>query len=362
MTWNRDANLATDYKEIIAQIKTAGDCIDQHRKKVFVFNVTIIILVILIVIVVALVFALSKDSLLTILGSLASLFALVITLVLMMQLFLQADNTKKQIAAEQFKNAIQHLGDEKQAIVLGGVHALHNLAKTFPNEYSKQVFEVLCSFIREETAKDDYKKKLKNVEEATAFEDKTQVFILTIVIQTIVDKLFCDEKSRVIYQEYKANLSGAILRKISLSRANLQRARLWGVDFRGASLGNANLQGADLMRADLRETYLREANLQGAQLYKAQLQLRKTMDEYLGCANFRGVQSKNEDLCYLIANAKQGNPLETDLSNIDLYCFETKEIVQCSKEDKMKWFRDCCIFVLPSLPAKEVLEIFKDIL
>jgi len=32
----------------------------------------------------------------------------------------QANHSRKQIAAVQFKDAIEHLGDEKQAVVLGG--------------------------------------------------------------------------------------------------------------------------------------------------------------------------------------------------------------------------------------------------
>ena len=76
-------------------------------------------------------------------------------------LYQQSRNSRKQMSAEQFKNAIDHLGSKEQAIVLGGVHALHNLAVNSQKDYSKQVFEVLCSFIREATADPVYQAKVK---------------------------------------------------------------------------------------------------------------------------------------------------------------------------------------------------------
>ena len=92
------------------------------------------------------------------------------------QLHDQTENTKKQIAAEQFKNAIEHLGSQEQPVVLGGVHALHNLAMNFPEQYSQPVFEVLCSFIREATADPDYKPKSRQI---------YQQIILNIIIRYI---------------------------------------------------------------------------------------------------------------------------------------------------------------------------------
>ena len=47
-----------------------------------------------------------KDSPLATLGSIASVFGVAITLLVWWQVVLQAEITKKQIAAEQFKNAI----------------------------------------------------------------------------------------------------------------------------------------------------------------------------------------------------------------------------------------------------------------
>jgi hypothetical protein len=61
-----------------------------------------------------------------------------------------------------FKNAIEHLGNKEPAIILGGIYALHQIAKD-NEEYSNQVFEILCSYIREETGKLDDWNKLTNI-------------------------------------------------------------------------------------------------------------------------------------------------------------------------------------------------------
>lgn len=171
----------------------------------------------------------------------------------------QSEILKSQYKAEQFKNAIDQLGSEKQAVVLGSVHALHNLAMTYPKDYSKPVFEILCSFVREETRKDEYKTKETNAP--------------SIVIQTIVDKLFREKieldeidketgEKLQLYRAYKANLSGAFLQGTDLEEAKLREA-----DLRDAKMQGAKLQGADLREAKLQRAIMDGANLQGAKLY-----------------------------------------------------------------------------------------------
>ena len=211
----------------------------------------------------------------------------------------QSEILKTQSAAEHFKNAIEHLGSEQQPIVLGGVHALHNLAVK-NQEYRQPVFEILCSFIRQETVKEEYQARV----EATNAP--------SIVIQTIVDKLFrYKTPDKKVYRDhktehqYQANLTGAFLRGVNLRYANLQRADLRKTDLQGADLIHADLQGADLSHADLRaelrnanlqRAELRNANLQGADLWKANLQGAKLWDadirevKYAGFTGAEGVE------------------------------------------------------------------------
>ena len=60
------------------------------------------------------------------------------------------------------------------------------------------------------------------------------------------------------------DLTGVILRHVSLVGANLSGADLTGADFGAANLSNANLSGADLSDADLTGANLDATNLSGA--------------------------------------------------------------------------------------------------
>ncbi|MCL2622992.1 MAG: pentapeptide repeat-containing protein [Planctomycetaceae bacterium] len=310
----------------------------------------------------------------------------------------QADNTRKQIAAEQFKNAIEHLGSEKQTVVLGGVHALHNLAMTF-EEYRKPVFEVLCSFIREETAKEEYHKRVLAVID---FSDATKATPkASIVIQTIVDKLFRYENpDESVYQDhktkqyYRANLSDAILRGVDLSDANLQRASLLNANLQGAGLYHVNLQSADLRNANLQGTKtshmklqdadLSDTNLQGANLYRANLRKATLLNANLRGANlftvelqehwpedndshvgqsvfqgtdFRGIQNSNEENTsrYFEDAIKNGTGLKTDLTGIRLYDEKEKEL-NLDNEQKKAWLSERGANV-DDLTAEEVQQL-----
>ena len=212
------------------------------------------------------------------------------------------------LAVEKFKNAIDQLGSEKQATVLGSVHALHNLAVKNQEDYSQPVFEIFSSFIREETTKDEYKQR--------ASKDPS------IVIQTIVDKLFREEKSRKFYPKDNANLTGAFLQRMNfngaslqeadLTNASLQRANLLGTNLQGAILEKADLQGANLNNANLWRAKLFNADLQGANLLGANLQWAILENANLQGANLLGVNLQG-------VNFQGANLQEANLKNANLW-------------------------------------------
>ena len=273
------------------------------------------------------------------------------------------ENSQKQIRSEQFKNAIDHLGSDKQAIVLGGVHALNDLALS-DEDYRKQVFEILCSFIREETSKPEYqtqvRKKLGMKEPDNPKKKKTHVVsskvtvTSPIVIQTIIDKLFREKESREIYneafKEKQANLREAFLQGINLSdakmllvdlgNADLQDAELWRADLNAARLWNTNLKRAKLSHAKLQWANLGNANLQEADLHDAELKGIQTT--YIGIASLRKT----------FRNSEKGLP--TDLSGITLYDDEGNKLI--TEDEKKKWFTDRGANV-DDLTAEEVRRI-----
>lgn len=300
------------------------------------------------------------------------------------------ENSRRQIIAEQFKNAINQLGNEKQAVVLGGIHTLHTIARNEgkTEEYSKTVFELLCSIIREETTRSAYRLPWLEEDEKTSKKQDQDTFlpeppsqafaenvsvkkssqdseedslkddtlfpatgkntaptrteresqtphsdnpsVSPIVIQTILDKLFREEKSREIYADMHADLRGAFLRKAHLSRSFLRGVLLENSDLREAQLVTANLQEARLAHADLRKARLYGANLHKAQLYgtdfrearleeadlrEANLVSTNFRDAYLEYAVFRGTRSYNANFQH--TRLKEANFQEVNFVNVD---------------------------------------------
>ena len=287
---------------------------------------------------------------------------------------------ERQFTAELFKNAIDQLGSEQQPVVLGGVHALHHLAVNNPKDYSQPVFEILCSFIREKTAKTEYKEQFSPMTDSSGETQATSL----IVIQTIVDKLFREEEARKFYQVYRANLSGASLQKVDFTNASLRKADLQKADLQGvnlidaklheANLQNANLQEVKLFNATLQGADLQKANLQGAKLFNANLQGVDLRDANLhgavltnvnlhgaelSGADLRGVQCNSMNNRETISDAiKDKTPLKTDLSGITLYD-DKGNALDLDEDGKKAWFRERGANV-DDLGADKVQELFKD--
>ena len=172
--------------------------------------------------------------------------------------------------------------------------------------------------IYKETGKEEYQKRTSEKP--------------TIVIQTIVDKLFRYKnpnesvyRNRETKEYYKANLSDAFLRGVDfrdtnlqgadLRNANLQRADLYKANLQGAYLKDAKLQGAYLIDTDLWGAYLWDAKLQGAKLINVVL-----LEERITGADFRGVQGDNHtNIPDTIKKALKEGLLITDLSGVTVY-------------------------------------------
>jgi len=310
--------------------------------------------------------------------NIGTLVGVVLTLVtiwiVIIQLWLQSRNARKQISAEQFKNAINHLGSENVAVVLGGVHSLYDLAMNFKQEYSQQVFEILCSYIRTKTVESSYQ---EGVKAAIDFADKLQnnklfshvnpkATPLMIVVQTIVDKLFRDEKNTV-FEKYETNLAGAFLcginlaeaklKNADLSRVKLMRTFMHGADLREAWLAEAELQGACLDEVKLQEAYLAGAKMQGARLVNAEMQVPLI---HLKDANFSGVQSnRGTILNYRIMPVKSNSVFETNLSGIKLYGSDGKPFPLEEGVSMKEHFKNTYKVIMDEFTAKDAEEIFK---
>ncbi len=168
---------------------------------------------------------------------------------------------------ERLKNAIEHLGHEKDSVRLGGAYELFHLAKD-TKELRQTVLDILCAYVRQTTGKDEYRETHKS-------EPSEEIQSLLTLLFVMPHRVF---ENHLINLEGSwlngASLPGARLSKtvLIMTKAYLQKADLTGAHLQGVDLRNAYLQGTDLRDAKLQRGLLSEARLQGANLESVQLQ------------------------------------------------------------------------------------------
>lgn len=180
----------------------------------------------------------------------------------------QANATKNTEAGqrqERLKNAIEHLGHQRDSVRMGGAYELFHLAED-TKKLRQTVLDILCAHVRQTTRGKDYQA-----------EHKTEP---SEEIQSLLRLLFVQEHD--VFEDCSINLQGSYLNgaklfKARLKRANLrdtqlQGANLWEAQLQGAFLMMAQMQGASLVAAQVQWADLRYAKLQIASLYQAQLQ------------------------------------------------------------------------------------------
>ena len=214
------------------------------------------------------------------------------------------ENTEQGLRQERLKNAIEHLGDKKDSVRLGGAYEIFHLAED-TEELRQTVLDILCAHIRQTTGEKEYQEKHKSKP--------------TEEVQSILSLLFVQEHEvfkglRIELQESwlkgadlkQARLKGAILNKAYLQgadlvlthleramlvEAHLEEAILVGARLEKARLEQAYLQGADLAQAYLQEAFLSKAHLQGADLAQAYLQ-----EAFLSEAHLQGAKLRRARL------------------------------------------------------------------
>jgi len=172
---------------------------------------------------------------------------------------------------KRFNNAIDQLGNASEAVNLGAIYTLHHVATDSP-KFTKSVFDILCSYIRQTTLSEEYKSV-----------NSTKP---SIKIQSILNLLFIEEDERKTYTHLHANLfeaylSGANLSKaifsdanlngVNLSLANLNYSQFGFTKLRYANLSDANLTKAHIQISDLTSANLTGARLMGSNVFRSQL-------------------------------------------------------------------------------------------
>lgn len=157
--------------------------------------------------------------------------------------------SRKSQIDERFKNAIEHLGSEKEPVILGGIAELHQIAIENKDDYAEVVFNILCSYIR--TTANVYDKKADDINHTA--------------IQTIVNYLFKKSSDKNLYCDFEANLGHTNLLGIDLNGCNLKKAKLSFCYL--PSISDSNLQFSELSKSIFVVSKIIESNLLGSNLH-----------------------------------------------------------------------------------------------
>ena len=188
-------------------------------------------------------------------------------------------NTEQGQRQERLKNAIEHLGHDKDSVRLGGAYELFHLAEE-TKEWRQTILDILCAHIRQTTSEKKYQ---ENYPSKPSEE-----------IQSLLTLLFVQPHE--VFKGLHINLQGSCLNGSDLNHARLEKAVLGGAQLCRTVLWGARLHGAFLVGAQLHEAHLEEARLYGADLERAQLHGAFLLDAQLHGAFLKGAQLHNAAL------------------------------------------------------------------
>ena len=161
--------------------------------------------------------------------------------------------TEKGHLDTRFNNAVGHLSNENSAIVLSGIHVLHQIAIEH-TDYVQVIHNLFCSYLRENSA------RLYEKSEFLKTPEKCP-----IIIQTLIDYLFKPYNNKdSVYKEYKSDLSFSTLKKcnfeIELNDVNFSNSIL-------EDCGFTTLTGCNFSKGTLTECHFRDGILTNCKFY-----------------------------------------------------------------------------------------------
>lgn len=178
----------------------------------------------------------------------------------------------------RFNNAVTQLGSENEAVALGGVYALHEIARENEYTYLNVVHDILCGYIRSESVA-RYKKHEK--------ENTNEELAPSIVIQTIIDLLFPHrDAEEFLYRNLRSHLYNSILIRYN---------------FYGSIINYGNFNGSKIIDCGLDETIIRNTFFVSAKIECCRLEDAKiSHSQFLGVkiddkCNFNRIQINNSN-------------------------------------------------------------------
>jgi Pentapeptide repeats (8 copies)/Protein of unknown function (DUF2934) len=265
----------------------------------------------------------------------------------MIRHFAQTNADRQRRITESFSKATEQLGSDKLEVRLGGIYSLERISKESPDDYWT-VMESLTAFVRERSRRNEAERTAQDIEQRIArrayflwqevgrTNRRPEDFWADAVkreelgeppatdiaaVLTVIQRRSEENREREVANNWRLDLTGAILKQTNLigahlERANLTNAHLEGANLRGTHLERANLWGAHLERsnllsADFSRADLRVAHLEGANLWGVRLDEANLGSAHLTGADLVGAHLKG-------ANLSGADPDGADLSGTDL--------------------------------------------
>jgi uncharacterized protein YjbI with pentapeptide repeats len=158
--------------------------------------------------------------------------------------------------AVRFSKAVEHLGDPRLAVRLGGVFGLERIARDSRRDHFTMV-ETLTAYVRENAPYREPRQQRENI---------------PIDVQASLTVIGRRERIYEAGTDFTVDLSRTDLMRADLSEAHLEGANLFAAHLEEAILERVHLERGRLNDAHLEKAYLVEAHLDWAQLFGSYLQ------------------------------------------------------------------------------------------
>ena len=212
----------------------------------------------------------------------------------------------------RFSKGIELLGNANESARTGGAYSLCFLAKEYPTDFAKPVFEILCSHIRTLTSSSAYR-----AEHMTKPSNE---------VQSIMSLLFREGKFISYLSNAYVDLSNCYFEGIFLQEANLENVNFSYTHLENSHLYNANLRGTTLNYAYLSGSILSEANMEHAEINQGSMENTTFMSAKMDSVKIKGCNVSLSDFSGAIltnalmfnSNFKSVSFIDADLSEASL--------------------------------------------
>lgn len=214
----------------------------------------------------------------------------------------------------RFNNAVTQLGSENEAVALGGVYALHEIARENEYTYLNVVHDILCGYVRSESVA-RYRKFEKEKKQG-------EKLIPSIVIQAIISLLFPGKNiEERLYDDFRSHLYNSILINYNFYGTKINRANFNGAKIDDCFFTEAKMSDTLFIGTKLTDCNFEKAKISFSQFQGVEIDNQCSFDKaILNNSNFHETRIDKEHKIWKIIKKDKSNILDRyidDLRNPD---------------------------------------------